>query len=98
MVVVLGIAILGMTGIIIVKGVEKFTAGESAAAPETAAPVVRTAPPGETWQADIGKGRIVSAEADGGLLMLLIEDEGGVRRVEIRDLHTGKVRGRAVAE
>lgn len=101
MVVVLGIAILGMTGIIIVKGIEKFGESEDSGQTPTSAKPARTvapAPAGEAWQADIGAGRIVSAEVNDGLLMLLIEDAEGVRRVEVRDLATGKIRGRAVTE
>lgn len=99
MVVVLGIAILGMTGIIIVKGIEKFgSADEPVAGPaQTPAPVV-TPVQGEAWQANVGSGRIVSAEMDAGHLMLLIEDTDGRRRVEIRDIATGAVRGQATTE
>jgi hypothetical protein len=99
-VVVLGIAILGMTGIIIVKGVEKFNEGEARATAEPAAPAtvqapVATFPAGEAWVADIGDGRILESRIDGGLLMMLIEAPDGTRRVEIRDLPTGRLRGTA---
>lgn len=88
-----------MTGIIIVKGIEKFSeSAEPAAA--TGAPDASPSVPysGEPWQVSIGAGRIVSSEIEGGILLLLIEDEDGKRRVELRDAVTGGIRGQATTE
>lgn len=97
-VVVLGIAILAMTGIIIVKAVEKFSGSEEAAAPEIPAQTPVAAPPaafsGAPWESQV-EGRIVSAEMDGRLLMLLVEKPDGSREVLVLDAATGAVRGQA---
>jgi len=89
-----------MTGIIIVKGMEKF--GESVEPAETATETSRTtapvAAPGAPWQADVGSGRIISSELDNGLLMLVIENAEGVRRVEVLDAASGALRGRVISE
>lgn len=87
-----------MTGIIIVKAVEKFGGGEETATPNSPAPMPAEIPPaayaGAPWVNQID-GRIVTSELDGRLLMLLVEKPDGSREVLVLDAATGSVRGQA---
>ncbi|WP_416898431.1 MAG: hypothetical protein ACMVY4_01465 [Minwuia sp.] len=101
-VVVLGIAILAMTGIIIYKATELFggvASGDPAperAAAAGAAPVVRQVqlPDGPAWEYDIGEGRLIDAQVSDGLILLLVEEPGGVIRAVVLDPATGRTVGR----
>ena len=101
-VVVLGIAILVMTGIIIYKATELFSgvaATEPAPAASSGATVRRVERPGgPAWSYDAGDSRVIDAQISDGLMLLLVEDAGGVIRAVLLDPSSGRTLGEAVGK
>ena len=107
-VIVLGIAILSMTGVIIVTAINRM--GDSVVVDEpekvnppqvsvpTAAPSV--APAGQTWTHVLlpgTSGEIVESAVEGNVLRVVTGGEGSVTRVHLIDIRTGRKIGEVSA-
>lgn len=104
-VVVLGIAILAMTGIIIVTAINRMgdsvvVEDEPTAAPAALAPVVRDVPAGETWTSVLlpgADGEITESAVEGGVLRVVTRDAAGAQRVHLIDINSGRKIGEVSA-
>ncbi len=98
---VLGIAILAMTGVIIITAINRM--GDSVVddsprepAPvvaETPAPVIPAPPAGTSWTHVLlpdGAGEIVDSTISGTILRIVTEDAGADRRIHLIDIRTGR--------
>lgn len=106
---ILGIAILAMTGIIIVTAINRMgdsvvddSSRETApTAAETPAPVMPVPPAGTSWTHVLlpdGAGEIVESSVSGSVLLVVTQSADTDRRIHLIDIRTGRRIGEVRAQ